>query len=155
MSLRVAPVGSSQGQGVIEGFHQTFFAQVRTIRIGLTTRLELGQEELQVDHPIFPWIVKRSVWVLNRFLIHDDGLSSFHRRNGKGPLPGLAEFGEKVFFKAHGKHFTAKADPSFTAGFWIGRDPDSGEHLIFSTGGVFKARTIKRMQLQRDSPLTL
>lgn len=33
---------------------------------------------------IFPWAAKHPVWVLKRFLIHDDGLRSFHRRCGKG-----------------------------------------------------------------------
>lgn len=66
-----------------------------------------------MDHPILPWIVKQSVRILHRFLIYDDGLSTSHIRCGNGPLPGLAGFGENVSFKAHGKHFTAKADPSF------------------------------------------
>lgn len=80
-------------------------------------------DSFQVDRPIFPWIVKHAVWVLNRSLIHNDGRSSSHTRHGKGPLPGLAEFGEKVFFKAHGKHCTAKAESSFNPGFWMGKKP--------------------------------
>lgn len=66
--------------------------------------------------------------MLNRFLAHDDCFSSFHRSYRKPPLPGLAEFGEKVVSKA-------QADPSF-----------SPEHMVMSSAGIFKARAIKVMQ---------
>lgn len=91
------------------------------------------RDGFQVDQPIFPWIVTHTVWVLNR-------------RSGEGPLTGLADFGERVFFTAHSKHFTAKADPSLNPGFWVGRDPDCGEHLVSTTRDVSKARTTKRIQ---------
>lgn len=61
----------------------------------------------------------------------------------------------KVYSKAHSKHFTAKADPSFNHGFWIGRGPDSGEHLMIRNAGVFKARTIKGMQPSQRLPADL
>lgn len=89
--------------------------------------------------------MKHAAWVLNHFLVHDDGCSSFHTRYGKGPLPRLAEFGE-ISFKAHCRQFAAKPDASFSPGLWVGRDPDSGEHLAMSSAGVCEARAIKRMQ---------
>ena len=44
----------------------------------------------------------------------------------------------------HGKHDAAKADSSFSVGMWIGRDPDSGEHLIATLQSVVKSRSIRR-----------
>ena len=58
---------------------------------------------------------------------------------------GIAEFGEARYFKAHGRHHVAKADSSFTKGMWIGRDSNSSEHLIATSHGVAKARTIQRV----------
>ena len=88
-----------------------------------------------VKHPVFPWMVKHSQWTLNRFLIHSDGLTSFQRCFRQQSLPGLVEFGEALLFKASGKHDVAKADSSFTEGMWLGKDPDSGKHIIASSGG--------------------
>lgn len=79
LTMRVALAGSSQNQGAVGRFHQTLFAQVRTIRVAVASRLHSVQEEFQVDHPISPWIAQHSSCVLNRFLMHDDGLSCFHR----------------------------------------------------------------------------
>lgn len=92
-----------------------------------------------MEHPISPWIVKHSVWVLNRFRIHDAGLSSFHRRYRTGPLPGLAGFWGASFFRAHGKHVSANTMPLLNPGFWFG-------HLVITSAGVFKSRTMKMMQ---------
>lgn len=88
--------------------HQTLFAQVRTLRIASASRLGIGQEVGQVDHPIFPSDEVHSVLLLSHFNIHGDGSSSFHKRYGKGPRPKLAELGYNVFFKAYGKHFAVK-----------------------------------------------
>lgn len=72
-TIRAALVRSSQSQVVVERFRRTLFAQVRTIRVAVASRLDLVQEEIQVDSPVFPWIVKHSVWLLNRFLTHATG----------------------------------------------------------------------------------
>ena len=92
-----------------------------------------------------PWIVKHSTWLRNRLLVHDDGLSSYQRRFKQQSMFGIAEFGEATYFKAHGRHHVAKADSSFTKGMWIGRDSNSSEHLIATSHGVVKARTIQRV----------
>lgn len=97
----------------MESAHETHFALAKTTRVALALRLDIGQERVQVDHPIVPWIVKPTVSVLNRSVIHDDGLNFFHRRYGKGPLPGLATFGGNVYFKADGKTFAAKERSRF------------------------------------------
>ena len=58
---------------------------------------------------------------------------------------GIAEFGETVYFKAHRRHPVAKTDSSFTRAMGIGRDSDSSEHLIATSHGVVKSRTIIRV----------
>lgn len=144
-TVRVAPTSSSKSQGSIERHHQTLFAQIRTLRLALTERLQVEDSTLKVDTSIFPWMVKHAAWLLNRFLVHDDGLTAFQRRYDKGAPPGLAEFGEMTLFRVSGRHHTAKADATFKPGVWLGRDPDSGEHLLGTANGVFKSRSIRRM----------
>ena len=50
-------------------------------------------------------MVKHATWLLNRFLL---GLSSYQRRFKQYPVVRIAEFGEAVYFKAHGRHDVAK-----------------------------------------------
>lgn len=131
---------TSQSQGVGERLHQTLSTKVRTVRITVASTFGLGQDVVQVDHPSVPWIVKH-------YLGGSTACSSMAMVSSQSTGDtGLADFGEKVFFKAHCKHFTTKAGPSFSPGFWIGRDPDSGAHLGMSSAGIFKARTVKVMQ---------
>lgn len=66
--------------------------------------------------------------------MHNVVRRSFHRRYGKGPLPRLAEFGNKVFLQAHGEHLTTEAEALALESIWPSR-----LH-------VFKTKTIKRTQ---------
>ena len=59
---------------------------------------------------------------------------------------GIAEFGEIVHFKAHGRHHDAKSDSAFTEGARLGSDADNSEHLIAIVHGVVKSRTIKTLR---------
>ena len=91
-----------------------------------------------VDSVFMPWLVKHAAFTLNRFMLNDDGQTPFRRRWQRDFLTGMAEFGETVHFRITGRHWRHKADPAFNAGIWLGRDPDSGEHLIGWKRGVSK-----------------
>ena len=90
LTFRVAPVGSSQSQGSVERWHRHLFSQVRVLRLALAKHLQIEIKDIQVHHPIVPWIVKHASWLLNRYLVHDDGLTSYQRRFKQQALPGLA-----------------------------------------------------------------
>ena len=59
--------------------------------------------------------------VVESLFLHDDGLSAYQRRFKQEPTVGVAQFGEVVLCKAHGKHDVANAYSLFTRGMWIGR----------------------------------
>ena len=80
LTMRTAPMKSSQSQGSIERFHQTMFSQIRTMRSALASRLGMEIKDIQITAPVMTWLVKHAVWLLNRYLVHDDGLSSYQRR---------------------------------------------------------------------------
>lgn len=98
--MRVVSTASSQGEGIVQRFHQTLFAQARAIWISVASRLGVCQEKCQVDHPPSPgWPStplgsSASLYTTMGSAHSTDGV-------GKGPLPSLAEFGEQVSFKAH------------------------------------------------------
>ena len=91
------------------------------------------------------WIINHPTWLVTRFLLHADGLSLQQRLVKQEPVVGIAECGEAVCLKSHGRRDVANADSSFTRGMWVGRDSDSGEHLIANAHGVSKPVTIKRV----------
>ena len=64
--------------------------------------------------------------------------------------------GEQLFFTAHGKLDFAKSESLFSLGMWIGRDPDTGSHLIATLQATVKSRTIRRrVPLERWDPVIL
>jgi hypothetical protein len=63
-------------------------------------------------------------------------LSAYQIRFKQYQVVGIAAFGEAVDCKVHGKHDVANAELPFAAGMWLGRDSDSGEHLIATYHGV-------------------
>ena len=72
-------------------------------------------------HPISPLVVKVAQWLLNRHMIHVDGLAARQRCFRQQSLPGLVGVGEILSFKAHGSHDVVNAGPSFTEVYGLGR----------------------------------
>ena len=64
-----SPVGSSQSNGSIESAICEVEAQIRTGRLALETNFRV---KIPIHHPIIPWLVKHSGYLLNRFLIGHD-----------------------------------------------------------------------------------
>jgi hypothetical protein len=124
ISLRYAPVGSSESQGSVERLHQTLFAQARVMRSAFIERYGMEKIDVGVDSTFMPWLVKHAAFTLNRFMLNDDGQTPFRRRWQRDFLTGMAEFGETVHFRITGRHWRHKADPAFNTGMWLGRDPD-------------------------------
>ena len=67
MSIRATP----------KDWKQTLFGQSRTLRLQLQERI---RTDINSNHCIFPWIVKHSQFLLNRYLTHEDGHTSYFRR---------------------------------------------------------------------------
>ena len=65
------------------------------------------------------------------------------------------EFAEKVHYRLHGKHNITKGDPSYHTGLWLGRDTESGEHIIATNYSVVKARSIRRYSTDERFDLQL
>ena len=109
-----------------------------------------------VQDCIYPWVVKHGEFLLNRYLIHADGLTSFRRRWDKDYTSGLCEFGECVLFRTPG----SLRETGNTAWFkGLGRDTEADENIVFNGTEIVKVRTIKRnvpsAQWDRELFLTL
>ena len=76
MSIRATPKNWKQTRESIGKMHLTLFEQSRTLRLQLQKRL---RTEVDSNHCIFPWIVKHSQFLLNRFHTHEEGHTSYFR----------------------------------------------------------------------------
>ena len=56
---------SSQSQGGVERAHRTLFAQIRTLKAQIKQNYN---RDIPMKHPLMPWIVRRSAYIMNRQL---------------------------------------------------------------------------------------
>ena len=100
--------------------------------------------EIDATSPLLPWLVRHASWLLNRYLVHGDGLTSYQRRWGKPYGRGLCKFSETVLYRDPGKHVN-KLQPVWSSGIWLGKDTESDETLVGTTNGVLRVRSIRRL----------
>ena len=142
MSVRATPRDWKQAHGSIGRMQQTLFGQVGTLRLQLQDCLGI---EITSNDCIFPWIVKHSQFLLNRYMTHEeDGQTSNFRRWKKDYQTGLREFGETVLFRMPCK-LRDKVDTAWYEGIWLGKDTEVDESLVFGNGTMHKVRTVRRV----------
>ena len=91
-------------------------------------------------------MIRHASGLLNRYLVHSDGLTSYQRRWGRNFESGLCEFAETVQFRDTGTQ-AAKLTPVWELGLWLGRDTLANEVLVGTPTGVKLVRSIRRMVL--------
>ena len=79
LSMRASPAYHSQSLGTAERFHQSLHAQARTLRLHVHDRCNAV---LLSTHSVFPWMIRHAPWLLSRYLVHSEGLTSYQRRSG-------------------------------------------------------------------------
>eukprot|EP00971_Amphidinium_carterae_P302762 6015951-Amphidinium_carterae.1 len=126
--LRQSSSHTHQGQGSVEGFHQTLFSQVRAIRFDLVDRCNLQTPD-NVPEALLPWILQHACFTIN---------SGFGRHQANhSQQVGHPEQGEK-----DRRHL-------------LGKTTNSGEHIIATmgeSGKAFYTRSLTRLtpELQWD-----
>ena len=83
-------------------------------------------------------------FLLNRYVTHEDGQTSYFRRWKKDYQTGRCEFGETVLFRMPGK-LRDKVDTAWYEGIWLGKDTEADESLVFGQGTMHKVRTVRRV----------
>ena len=141
---RFAPNYSSNSLGRVVQEQRQLYAQTRALR------LQLGQDyqtAVTSDHLIMTWLVRHAAWLLNRYVVHEDGKTSYERRWTTRFNSGLCTFGECVNYKLQvaSRQGPRKLDAQWDQGLWLGKDPFSNEALVSTgEGSVTKARSIRR-----------
>ena len=145
LALRKSPTEWKQAQGAVGNSQQLLYAQVRPLRQDLADRYGTL---VPITSPVFTWLVKHAQFLLNNFAIRSDGLTPFERRWSKRYTSALCKFGEIVLCRLRGKQ--PNADPSWVPGLWLGRDTSADVHIVGTTSGVFKTRSIRRLPISEQ-----
>ena len=143
ISVRQSAAYNSQSQGSVERFHRTLISQIRSLRAQVK---QYYDRDINCEQPLMPWLVRRSNYLLNRYLIHNDGNTSFYRRWGKEHKTPICIFAETVQYMAQ----TAKTMPKLEQRFFKSKAAGlartaTNEHIIGIANRVVRAQTIRRM----------
>eukprot|EP00971_Amphidinium_carterae_P291101 5780309-Amphidinium_carterae.1 len=91
---QTAPQCAHQAQGVVERYHQTLFAQLRTLKFSLSQNYNIDPGNISSHSPLLNHVLHHTSWLLNRYLQHNDGKTSYER-NWKRPYQQqIVTFGE-------------------------------------------------------------
>ena len=142
ITVRQSPAYTSQAQGSVERFHRTLMGQIRTLRAQLQQNYD---RTITSKHPIVPWLVRHTAYLLNRYATHADGNTSYFRRWNKDHRAPICEFGETVQYLLPTVKQLPKMEQRFFKATWLGRDTATGETLLGISNKVIRARTIRRM----------
>ena len=118
--------------------------QVRTLKAQLETNYDIS---ITSQHPIIPWLVRHTVYLLNRYATHADGNTGFYRRWNKEHRTPLCEFGETVLYQLPHVKDLPKLENRFLPAIWRGKDTATGETLLGIATTVVRSRTIKRQPM--------
>ena len=141
IQVRQSPTYSAQSQGSVERYHRTLIGQVRALIQQVSTNYDI---HIPNRNPILPWIVPHAAYLLNRYLVHNDGETSYERRRQKTHQSPLCEIGETVQYLLPTIRVLPKMEPRFYNGIWLGRDTAANESIIGIAGKIIRVRTIRR-----------
>ena len=89
-----SPVGDSQSNGRAERAVQEAEDMLRCMKLAIEERLIA---KITSTTPILKWLCEHTAATINRFHVHDDGMTAYQRSPGQ-PFSGyVLEFGERVF----------------------------------------------------------
>ena len=162
LPTRQSPTYDHRSQGSVERFHQTLFAQLRATRFQWASHL--GLEHHNLPPLSLPWLLQHSVFLINRFLVRNNGQTSFAANYGYNYTAALLNFGEIVYAdikRIDNRKLAIRNEHQKVTGIWLGRDHTTGQHLIalpdqyrdhpgVSGNNVYKTRHVTRLPAEQQ-----
>ncbi len=149
--LQQAPKHSSASMGVVERAHWEIQSQTRT----MTSQIAGAYQTATISHahPIFPWIVRHSSWLMTRFLVKATGLTACAAVYGEEYRKEIVPFGEAIMIRTPVPDHRGirpgvrahKGDTTWARTTWLGRSEITDEHLAGTAEGLVRSRTIRRL----------
>ena len=146
--LRNSPVGSHQSNGMAESRVKVIEGIVRTMRSSLERKLNIS---IVPAAPIVPWMVRHGAFVTTRYTVRPSGRTPYEELYMTQYTSPVLMFAESVLARKIVEN-TGKFVSSWESGLWLGRSTTTNEHIVGTTIGVIKVRTVKRRpeELQWD-----
>ncbi len=135
-----SPVGSSASNGVVDMGNQAIDGYVRVIKIVLEARLNM---KVPGARPAVARMVEFARLFVKRYEVGNDGRTPCERARGKTSKLLCLKFGEMLNFRrnrAPGR--LAKLESSWEDGVFLGYRAASGEVVVGTKIGVFRAMTV-------------
>ena len=109
-----------------------------------------------------PWIISHAVFTINRYLIRQDGKTSYERVFNKAHSGPLVHFGVGERVLAHhqatppAQQLHLRAQPQKHYSLWLGKCVITGMHIVAHEGQVLKTRTVTHLvKDQQFNPVEL
>lgn len=134
------PRKSSQSLGGCERWHQSVQGQLRTLK--LQHEKNYARQRTTKDKGV-PWAAQHAGWLVERFQRRANGCTAFENQKGYPYEGEVMEFSECVMWREPGENREKLRSP-WKISVWLGRAADSNEHLVGTTEGVERVKTIKR-----------
>ena len=128
---RVSPPYSHQSQVRVERFHRTLHEQIRTIRYQWAAHLGIRASALPPAS--LPWIIQHAVFIANRYIINNNGATSYSNNYHREYEGVILHFGENIWAEIKNipsKKLDSRSEPQKLKGIWLGRDTSTNEHLV-------------------------
>ena len=117
----------------------------RTLKLCLESQL---RKYIPVAHPVIPWLLEHSAFLLNVKVRGRDGLTAWARVRGRSFGLQAIGFGESVFFKRPTKGPGAQPDGNMGAvqseGVFLGYSRSANTYIIGVAGERFESRSVSR-----------
>ena len=123
----------SKSNGRAENAVKRIEGQVRTIKLYLEQAIG---RELEVDHPVFEWLVEHCADILTKQTVGPDGRTPYERIKNKAYNGVMHEFGSMVWAKLPGKVQGGLMQERWVRAVWLGKKWSSEEHTVGVEGGA-------------------
>ena len=138
--VEAANPDSSEHQGVRA---ERYIDKVRRLGLCLLHTVAANANmTIKSSHPLYPWAFRHSAFLLSRYHVHSDGVTSFELVHGRKFDAKIAAFGSTVFCQMLPKPKT-KGIP-WEKCVYLGRSTMGSLSIVSTSKGIGYARTVRR-----------
>ncbi|CAE7832166.1 unnamed protein product [Symbiodinium sp. CCMP2592] len=138
--IETANPDSSEHQGLRA---ERYIDKVRRLGLCLLHTVSANSKvELKSSHPLYQWSFRHAAFLLTRYHVHTDGVTSFELVHGRKFDAKIAAFGSVVFCQLLPKPKT-KGIP-WEKCVYLGRSSMGSLSIVSSSKGIGYARTVRR-----------
>lgn len=146
-ALENSAVGQSDSNGTIERAIQDAEGQIRVLRAALEERINV---QIKLSDAIVPWMIRHAACLITHYRVRPSGRTAYQLMKGRRASAKIVEFGEPIQFKIpKTKLMPGHFEDRWDEGIYLGFDMRSGENLVGTGVGVFRAPTIMRKTLDQ------